>query len=180
MTTTTSHDPYALLAEQGVTPARLLFEDLDAELASTRRLLERYPDEHADWRPHERSGTLAQVAAHVAQLPEFARVIAETPELDMATRPPTRPTARTRDAIVALFDENAARAKRAIEGLGYAAIDETWRLRAGEQVYFSGKRGLLLRRFLLSHIAHHRGQLSVYYRLLGVPVPGMYGPSADD
>jgi uncharacterized damage-inducible protein DinB len=177
---TTSHDPYALLAQQGVTPASLLFEDLDAELASTRRLLDRFPDEHADWRPHEKSGTLAQLAAHVAQLPNFGATIAELPELDMATRPPARPTARTRDEILALFDGNAERAKRAIDGLDYAAIDGTWRLRAGEQVYFSGKRGHLLRRFLLSHIAHHRGQLTVYYRLLGVPVPGMYGPSADD
>jgi uncharacterized damage-inducible protein DinB len=180
MTDTTTTDPYALLAERGVSPARLLFADLDDELASTRRLLERYPDEHADWRPHEKSGTLANLAAHVAQLPNFGVTIAEQPELDMMARPFVPPTARTREEMLALFDGHAARAKRAIEGLDYDALDVTWKLRAGERVFVSGKRGYLLRRMLISHIAHHRGQLTIYYRLLGVPVPGMYGPSADD
>jgi uncharacterized damage-inducible protein DinB len=177
---TTTNDPFALLAEQGATPATLFFEDLDAELASTRRLLERFPDEHADWKPHEKSGSLATLAAHVAQLPNFAVTIVETPELDMAARPPARPTARTREEILAQFDDNAARARASIGAMDFASSRETWSLRMGDRVFFTGQRGPLVRRFLLSHIAHHRGQLTVYYRLLGVPVPGMYGPSADD
>jgi len=169
----------AALAPADLTPAALLYEDLDTEFASTRRLLERYPEEHAEWRPHERSTTLGALAAHVARLPQFAVAITETPELDLAARPYQPPVERTTAGVLAAFDAGAARAREVIQNLDFATAAGTWTFRHGDHVIFSDRRGPLLRRFLLSHIAHHRGQLSVYYRLLGVPVPGMYGPSAD-
>jgi len=161
-------------------PVSMLYADLDNEFASTRRLLERFPDEHADWRPHERSTTLAALAAHIANLPGLGQTVAETPELDFAARRYVPPSARTRAELLALFDEKAAGARKAIASLDAPALEATWRLRVGDQVLVNDKRGVVLRSLLISHTAHHRGQLTVYYRLLGVPVPGMYGPSADE
>lgn len=161
-------------------PVETLFADIGDEFAATRRILERYPDEHADWRPHEKSMSLAELAAHVANLPHFGEVIARSPVFDFATTPYVPPTARTRTEILELFDRRAAAAGEAIDTLDADSMLSTWTMRAGEAVYASGPRALYLRRFMLSHIAHHRGQLTVYYRLLGVPVPGTYGPSADE
>ncbi len=161
-------------------PLDLVFADLSEEFDATRRLLAAYPDGHPDWTPHERSMSLSTLAGHVASLPEFARVIAVEPERNMAEHPYVPPSARTRAELLALFDERRGEAERAIGSLDPDALQASWRLRNGETVYFQGPRHLLLRRFLVSHTAHHRGQLTVYYRLLGVPVPGIYGPSADE
>jgi uncharacterized damage-inducible protein DinB len=161
-------------------PLDHLFADLDQEFAKTRRLLEHYPDGHADWRPHEKSMTLAGLAGHVASLPGLAHAIATDPEWNAAENPYVPPTAETRAELVTLFDATSTAAREAIRALGPAQLEEPWRMRNGEIIYFEGTRGTLLRRFLLSHTAHHRGQLTVYYRLLGAPVPGLYGPSADE
>lgn len=160
-------------------PLSMFFEDLETELASSRRLLERYPDEHADWKPHEKSNSLAQLATHVAELPQFGAMIASQPEWNSEVDKWTRLHARTREEVVALHDRSADICRKALAALDLDALEHDWRMRKGETTLFSGKRGPLLRRMLFSHIAHHRGQLTVYYRMLGVPVPGMYGPTAD-
>ncbi len=161
-------------------PLDHLFHDLEPEFTRTRRLLEHYPDGHADWRPHERSMTLSGLAGHVASLPGLAHAIATDPEWNGAENPYVPPTATTRAELLELFDASAALARDSIRALGPAQLGEPWRMRNGDIVYFEGARGDLIRRFLLSHTAHHRGQLTVYYRLLGAPVPGLYGPSADE
>lgn len=161
-------------------PVSALFADVDEELASTRRLLANFPDEHADWKPHEKSASLIDLAAHIATIPDLGQVIAEQPEWNAAEKPYVPPTARTRDELLALFDEKAEGMRRAISALDASMLDHQWRFRNGDIEYFGGQRGPLLRRFLVSHTAHHRGQLTVYYRMLGVPVPGLYGPSADE
>ncbi len=164
-----------------VVPVSALFGDLEDEFAGTRRMLERYPDDQdPTWAPHERSMGLLALAAHVASLPEFARVIAAQAEWNAADQPYVPPAASNRDELLALFDEKAEAARHAIASLDAAAMEDPWRMRNGDIVYFEGRRGALLRRFLISHTAHHRGQLSVYYRMLGVSVPGLYGPSADE
>ncbi len=163
----------------GTVPLSSLFADLEVELESTRRLLQSFPDEHADWKPHEKSASLVDLAAHVASIPELGRMIAEEAEWNAAVTPYVPPKARTRDELLALFDRSAEGARRAVAAMEAASLGDEWRMRNGDVVYFAGERGLLLRRFLVSHTAHHRGQLTVYYRLLGVPVPGMYGPTAD-
>lgn len=169
------------LPPRDAVPVSALFSDLEDEFYGTRRMLERYPDDQDPaWAPHERSMGLLALAAHVASLPEFARVIAAQSEWNAAEQPYVPPAASNRDELLALFDEKAEAARRAIASLDAAAMEDRWRMRNGDIVYFEGKRGSLLRRFLISHTAHHRGQLSVYYRMLGVPVPGLYGPSADD
>lgn len=161
-------------------PLSVLFADLEEELASTRRMLERFPDEHADWKPHEKSATLAQLATHVAELPQFGSAIASLPEWVVGVNKFDRVHARTRADILAIHEKSAAIAREALGRLDAAAIGHEWRMRMGDKVMFSGARGPLIRRMLFSHIAHHRGQLSVYYRMLGVPVPGMFGASADE
>jgi uncharacterized damage-inducible protein DinB len=163
-----------------VVPVADLFADMDEEFAATRRLLEHHPDGHDDWRPHEKSMTLVSLAAHIASLPSLAHLMATAPEWNAETHPYVPPTARTRDELLALFDETSAAAGEAIRQLGASRLAEPWRLRNGDVVYFEGTRGALLRRFLVSHTAHHRGQLTVYYRMLGAHVPGLYGPSADE
>jgi uncharacterized damage-inducible protein DinB len=168
------------LPSDQVVPVSALFADVDEEFAATRRLLENHPDGHDDWRPHEKSMTLVDLAAHVASLPSLAYLIATAPEWNVETHPYEPPTARTREELLALFDETSAAAGEAIGRLGAAALSDPWRMRNGELVYFEGTRGPFLRRFLVSHTAHHRGQLTVYYRMLGAHVPGLYGPSADE
>ena len=163
-------------------PASVLdtrFDDLDAEFANTRRLLQRFPAEHADWRPHEKSTTLGALASHVATLPRFAVFMTAGDSHDMTTSPRPR-TGRTAEELVALFDETSARARAALAGASPDQMGASWQLKAGPHVVLDDRRGRLLRQHLVSHAAHHRGQLTVYYRLLGVPVPGLYGPSADE
>jgi uncharacterized damage-inducible protein DinB len=160
-------------------PAALLFEDLDQELASTRRMLERVPDDKGDWRPHEKSGSLAELATHVADLAGLGVMILETEELDALARPP-RQTLRTSEEMLARFDQNVQRLRAALDGTDAARFEGEWTLRAGERVFAARPRRSLLRTMVLSHIVHHRAQLGVYLRLLDVPVPGMYGPSADE
>lgn len=161
-------------------PIATLFADLEEELVATRRMLERFPDEHADWKPHEKSATLAQLATHVAELPQFGTAIATLPEWVAGVNKFDRVHARTREEILALHDRSAAIARDALAKLDPAALEHEWKMRMGDKVLVSGQRGPLIRRMLFSHIAHHRGQLSVYYRMLDVPVPGMFGPSADE
>ena len=155
------------------------FDDLEAEFASTRRLLERFPAEHADWKPHEKSMSLAALASHVATLPIFGYFMMAGDSHDMATSP--RPAVgRTAEELLALFDQSAAQAREALAGASHEHMGTQWQLKMGDQVFLQDRRGKLMRQHLVSHAAHHRGQLTVYYRMLGVPVPGLYGPSADD
>ncbi len=158
----------------------LLFADLDEELDATRRLLERYPEGWGDWRPHERSAPLQKLATHIAELPRVAQVILETDEWDRATTPYTPPVLETRDALLAQFDRHAAALGAAVAAAEAASLARPWALRRGAQVFVSGTKAALVRRMSLTHVAHHRGQLTVYYRLLGVPVPATHGPSGDE
>lgn len=157
-----------------------LYADLDQELDATRRVLGRVPFEHWDWKPHERSSSLGRLAVHLAELPHFAEVMATTDELDMAAAPYAPSVVNNRDELLALFDERAATMRRAVAGLDAGRLAQHWRLRVGDAVFLDAPRSLLLRQHGISHPVHHRAQLTVYLRLLGVPVPGVYGPSADD
>jgi uncharacterized damage-inducible protein DinB len=160
-------------------PVAMLFLDLEPELAATRRMLERFPAEHAAWKPHEKSMSLHELATHVAELPGFGAAIAAKPEWVAGVDKFERVLGRTADELLAIHEKAADGCRQALASLDAASLDHVWRMRRGDTVFLEGARGLLLRRLLFSHIAHHRGQLTVYYRMLGVPVPGLYGPSAD-
>ncbi len=162
-----------------LSPAELLYPDLDQELASVRRYLERFPEGKNDWRPHEKSMAFGPLATHIAQLPSLAATMMGTDELDVASRKPTEP-AKSSAELLKIFDENAAALKKAAAGATMADLEKAWTLKFGDYVIVSAPKCVLMRQLLISHIIHHRAQLGVYYRQLGVPVPSTYGPSADE
>lgn len=161
---------------------RLAIGDLEQELATTRRVLERVPDEHWDWKPHAKSFNLGHLATHLATLPHWSIAILSGDEFDIATAPPRdlSTTPRDRAAVLALLDQNLAAMRAALEGLDDDALLKPWTLRRGEHVVFTLPRVAAFRTMIISHQIHHRGQMTVYLRLLDVAVPGVYGPSADE
>ena len=161
-------------------PAALLFPDLDQELATTRRTLERYPAGKNGWKPHEKSTTLGALAVHLAMLPRFGQMIVENDEFDFVKTPYTPLPFETAADLVAIFDEAVAGMRPLVATADSDALARTWTLRAGDQVFIAAPKGALIRGLMISHIIHHRAQLGVYYRLLGIPVPSMYGPTADE
>jgi len=168
------------LSPATATPAQLLFGDLDAEFASTRRVLAQLPDGRADFRPHEKSTTLGALATHLAELPGLANMVMTSDELDWATSPYT-PTAFTTTAdVLAGFDATSASMRAAIDAVTWEDVGKRWVMRVGDQILVDGVKGQLVRSFGISHMAHHRAQLGVYLRLLDIAVPGVYGPSADE
>lgn len=160
--------------------ADTLFADLEPELARTRKALERYPAQDAGWRPHEKSMPIGRLAVHLATLPGFAKSILEGDELDFAANPYTPPAFSSAADLVAIFDETARSIRPVVAAADAAALDRPWTLRAGDHVILTGRKADLIRELMISHMIHHRAQLGVYYRLLGVPVPRTYGPSADE
>lgn len=161
-------------------PASLLFPDLEQELATTRRFLERYPDGRADWQPHAKSMAIGRLASHVAELPALGGYVMTGDEYDFMKQQYQPTNLDSAAELVAHFDEQAGRLRAAITGADWAGIEREWTLRAGEHVIMRGPRGAVLRTLYFNHAAHHRAQLGVYYRMLDVPVPGTYGPSADE
>ncbi|HEX8693802.1 MAG TPA: DinB family protein [Longimicrobium sp.] len=161
---------------------QLALGDLEREMKQTRRVLERVPDEHWDWKPHQKSMSLGHLAAHVANLPRWQATVLASDFFDVATVPPPDYAAapKTRDELLRRFDENAAAMQAALDAAGDEALLRTWELRQGEHVITSLSRAAAIRTLGISHIIHHRAQLTVYLRQLDVPVPGLYGPSADE
>jgi uncharacterized damage-inducible protein DinB len=166
-----------------MTLAQSLLPEFDHEMATTRNLLARVPEDRAAWKPHERSTGLGDLAAHVAQLSAMPVLVMSQEEVDMAPadeggyKPPRFTTTA---ALLETFDANVARARAAIAGAADEAMGVTWALKAGGHTIFSMPRVAVLRSFVMNHIIHHRGQLSVYLRLNDVPLPSIYGPTADE
>lgn len=160
-------------------PAQLLYSDFDAELATTRRTLERYPEGKVDWKPHDKSMALGALATHLAELPGLGAMLLEKDEVDIAARERTTPATNAAD-LLKIFDMTTAKLRAALEKATYADLEKSWKLRLGDTVLLTGTRRDLMRGLLMNHMIHHRAQLGVYFRLLGIPVPGTYGPSADE
>ena len=156
-----------------------LLIDLDREIASTRRLLERYPLGKGGWQPHDKSRTLSALATHVASIPNHGANMLTTAEMDVATRQPPPPKDSARELLEA-FDTGVTRLKSAVADIDAGKLRENWTMRMGPRVLVSEPRALLMRLMVINHLVHHRAQLGVYLRLLDVPIPGMYGPSADE
>ena len=154
--------------------------DLEQELATTRRVLERIPDEHLDWKPHPKSWSLGSLASHLANLPTWQSTILGSDGLDMATVPPPQGPPASRAEVLERFDGALPAVRAAMEGATDEALMASWTLRHGDRVIMSQPRLAIFRAVGISHMVHHRAQLGVYLRLLDVPVPSMYGPSADE
>jgi uncharacterized damage-inducible protein DinB len=157
-----------------------LLPEFDQEMASTRRLLERVPTDKFAWTPHDKSSPLGRLATHVANLPSMASLALSTDGLDVAARRATLPKAETTEELLEIFDQSSAAARASIAGASDELLFQTFTLRNGDRVMFSLPKVSALRTFFLSHVIHHRGQLTVYLRLNDIPVPGLYGPSADE
>ena len=163
-----------------MTAIEALAKELEHEAKTTRRFLERVPFERVDWRPHPKSLTVGELATHVVGCFGWTESIfaADHLDFDPATSRPTPPA--TREALLAAFDSKVERGLAVLRAASDADLDGPWRFSVLGKLYFERPRGRVLRDFTLSHLIHHRGQLSVYLRLLDVPVPGAYGPSADE
>jgi uncharacterized damage-inducible protein DinB len=159
----------------------LLLPELELELAKTRRILAALPEGEENYKPHEKSMTLAKLAGHIAELPAFTSVILTTPGLDMAAPGnPRKPVVmESREQLLAQFDAAAEKAVVALKGTSDESFGEQWKLSRGEFEIYCGPRYGAYRAFAVNHIIHHRAQLGTYIRLLNHTLPGTYGPSAD-
>lgn len=152
--------------------------EFDAEMDSTRRLLERVPTEKGEWKPHERSFPLGHLAQLVAWMPGWIGSTLRETELDFE-KSDLRYSFEPTEALLAVLDEGARASRRALEEVVGPALDVEWTLRSGDFIMFSAPRRVAARGHL-NHLIHHRGQLTVYLRLLDVPLPPIYGPTADE
>ena len=156
-----------------------LLAEYDHEVATTRRVIERVPDEKLAWKPHPKSMSFGGLALHIANLPNWSATILGEPFFDLAAAPPNLPEPSARADILRFFDASAAGARKTFDKTD-AELTALWTLKRGGQEIFTLPRLAALRSFVLNHIVHHRGQLSVYLRLNEIPVPAIYGPSADE
>jgi uncharacterized damage-inducible protein DinB len=160
-----------------------ILPEFDMEMDNTRRTLERVLDDKFSWKPHDKSGTLGWMATHIATIPQWAKTTMEQDSLDLApaggpTYVPPNPA--NRKEVLAIFDKNRAEARAALAAGSDAAYAQPWALLMGGRELFREPRAAVLRRMVFNHLIHHRGQLTVYLRLLNLPVPALYGPSADE
>jgi uncharacterized damage-inducible protein DinB len=160
--------------------AQTLLPEFDIEMATTRRLLERVPDAKGSWKPHDKSTGLGDLAQHIATLAGFGALIVTERGRDVTTAGMRPPRFASTKALLETFDENVRKSREAIAGATDAHLAESWALRVGDRVIFDLPRAAVLRTLLMNHIIHHRGQLSVYLRLNDVPLPSIYGPTADE
>ena len=159
-----------------------LLPEFDYEMANTRKTLERVPEEKFDWRPHEKSMTLGGLTTHLANLPSWVSHGVNLDELDIAPEgnPLRVEPVKTRAEALENFDRNVAAARAAIAAASDEHLLKPWSLLRSGQTVMTLPRVAMLRGFVMNHMIHHRGQMTVYLRLNDVPVPSLYGPSADE
>ena len=162
--------------------SQMLLPEFDHEMATTRRMLERVPDDNPGWKPHEKSFPIAHLAQLIARMPGWVTNALTQTELDLS--PPGGGnwayTFEKTSTLLAEFDRNVVAARDAIARTTDADLDVPWSLKRGGVTLMTQPRYSIVREMSINHIVHHRGQLSVYLRLLGVPVPMIYGPTADE
>jgi uncharacterized damage-inducible protein DinB len=166
-----------------MTYAETILPEFDQEMASTRKVLERIPDDKLDWQAHPKSHTIGWNANHLAELPNWLTAMLATPSLDIAPvggQPYQSPKLTNRREILDLFDRNVAAGRKALAAAKDEEMAKMWSLLHAGKPIFSMPRTAVVRSVVLNHIIHHRAILCVYLRLNDIPVPGMYGPSGDD
>ena len=163
--------------------AQSVLPEFDQEMASTRKVLERIPDDKLDWRAHGKSNTIGWNATHLAEIPGWVEGTLKQDEWDIAPvggEPYRTPKLSSKQEILAMFDKNVSAARRAIETVKDEDMPRNWSLLKAGQALITMHRVAVMRSFILNHTIHHRAILTVYLRLNDIPVPGMYGPSGDD
>ena len=162
-----------------MTVIELFSKELEQEAQTTRKMLERVPADKYDWKPHPKSMSMIQLATHVAELPAWIKMVLTTDELDFAQNPYHPKKIASTKELVAYFEESLAEGKAALAEAQDEQLDQPWTLREGDQIYMTSTKADVIR-MSISQIIHHRAQLGVYLRLLDIPIPGSYGPSADE
>jgi uncharacterized damage-inducible protein DinB len=157
-----------------------MLQELEDEARTTRRVLERVPDNRLGWRPHEKARTLGQLALHIAMVPGSVAEFVASPSPAQAPQFGPDPSPSCSSDLMPALDQSIAKAKKVLGGMDDATLTATWRLMNGERELFAVPRAAMLRSIMLNHWYHHRGQLTVYLRQLGVPLPSIYGPTADE
>ena len=152
-------------------------KEFDEEMKTTRRVLERVPSDKGTWKPHEKSFAFGHLAQLVARMPDWITRTLKEPDIDLAGGP--RYSFEKTEDLLAIFDKNVGSAREALKSVTGAALNENWSLKMGPQVLMTLPRGEVTRQ-TLNHLIHHRGQMTVYLRLLDIPVPSIYGPTADE
>jgi uncharacterized damage-inducible protein DinB len=159
--------------------AQSLLPEFDHEMANTRRTLERVPENKLDYKPDPKSMSMGVLASHIAEMCGWLPSMMEGPELDIP--PDFKPfLATSRKQLLDQFDKNVAGSRAALAAAGDQALMQEWSLKFGGNAMFTMPRIAVFRSMIMSHVIHHRAQLTVYYRLNGIPVPALYGPSADE
>ena len=162
--------------------SEILLQDYDIEISNTRRTLERIPEGKNDWKCHDKSMPLGRLAMHCATLPLFGYYILEDEDMDLAA--PRRPFASldftTREAALKALDEGAAKCRASLAAASGEHLSKLWEFSWGEHLICNNARSLAFRQMFVDHLIHHTAQLGVYLRLNDIPVPGLYGPSADE
>jgi len=162
--------------------SQAMLGELAQEMANTRKTLERLPDDKFGWKPHEKSFTAKQLASHIATIPMWGHMTLTTPELDIMPdgKPPEMPEANTTAEVLRMFDENVANLQAALEKATDEEMMASWTLKGAGKTFFTMPRVAVIRGMVMNHIIHHRAQLGVYLRLNDIPVPSVYGPTADE
>jgi uncharacterized damage-inducible protein DinB len=162
-----------------MSPIDAILMEFSQEAATTRRLLERVPAQHLAWKPHVKSMSMGRLATHIAEIPGWVSTILDTDGFDVGASNYTPQTAGSVDELVSMFDKNVPMAEAAIRRQTPDRLLTMWRITKQGQVLLEMPRMGVIRTLLLNHLIHHRGQLSVYLRLKDVPLPSIYGPTAD-
>lgn len=157
----------------------ILLKEMEEEAAITRKMLAIIPDDKYDWKPHERSMNILQLSTHIAELPTWTSIALTTSELDFATLDFTPPAINNTAALLILFEKSYTEGKEALEKATEEDLLPLWTMRNGEQIYTVRPKHEVIR-MSFNQTTHHRAQLGVFLRLLDIPIPGSYGPSADD
>lgn len=153
--------------------------EFQQEAASTRKLLELCPEGAFGWKPHEKSMSLGQLAQHISEIPTWITMTLTTTELDFGKAPFERVEIKTTKELVAAFDKSSADALKQMQSTPDKDLPVNWTLRDGAKIFLTLPRVVVLRTFCFSHLIHHRGQLTVYLRMKNIPLPKVYGPTAD-
>ena len=162
-----------------MTIGEAILPEYDHEMSTTRKTLERVPDDKFSWKPHEKSMTLGRLASHIAEFPQWAITTLQTETLELDPQQKGYQAA-SRAELLEKFDKEVVQARQAIASISDEDMFKIWTLKIAGKSVFEMPRAGCLRSMVMNHMIHHRGQLGVFLRLLEIPVPGAYGPSADD
>lgn len=158
---------------------QMLLKEMEQEAQTTRKMLERVPNDKYDWKPHEKSMAIRALAPHIAELPSWVALALTTDGLDFATTPYQPANINNTAQLLDLFEKSLAEGKAQLSQATEEELQPLWTLRSGEHLLSVTTKGEVIR-MSFSQIVHHRAQLGVYLRLLNIPIPGSYGPSADE